>query len=639
MNQSNASIWIKLKGIAEKTGITVCLTFSFQFASMATAVGQNVKIIASNDQKTVKLINISTSKEYEISLLLNTESTGYKLQPTKNSDSLVEYEVLYGKKNAKLSISTFNNKTIELKLSGTETFSNLGLRIRMDSLDAWYGGDVATSHNWPLNSGVNEVSPFYSAKNQTSPIWYSKKGLGLFVETYQTMGYSFNKPQNGFFNVWIKNTGNFSCKITFGKDIREAFTTINKLIGWPANTPEFEYFRYPVFNTWIQYMTAVDQEKVKDYASNISKFGFPYSIIEIDDKWTSKYGNFTFDTKKFPDPSSLFDSLKRAGKDIVLWVTPFFEETCDNYQFLKDKGYLVLKAGSTDVYTVEWWNGMAAMIDFSNPEAMQWYITQLQELAQKYTIGGYKLDAGDADFLDQPYKTFKPITAQQYTDLFASIGKYFKINELRVSWLVQKDGLVQRLRDKAPSWSKADGIGSLIPHALTNSLIGYPFLCPDMIGGGLDSGFKGENFKGMDQEMFVRWAQTSSLMPMMQFSYAPWQTEQQKIEIVRKYVVLHECFSDYIYQLACDVVQTGMPIIRPLFLEYPDDDQTYGITDQFLLGDRYLAAPVVTKTTARKVYLPSGNWCDFWTGKIYKGSQLITYDAPLEIMPLFVKIN
>jgi alpha-glucosidase (family GH31 glycosyl hydrolase) len=292
-------------------------------------------------------------------------------------------------------------------------------------------------------------------------------------------------------------------------------------------------------------------------------------------------------------------------------------------------------------YITEWWNGQAALVDLSNPQAYFWFLGLLQNLVKEYGIDGFKLDAGDGEFLAEPFTSFGQISSSKYTDLYASIGRFFDINELRISWLVQDLGLVQRLRDKDPTWSRIDGLNSLIPHGLSEGLIGYQFFCPDIIGGGLDSSFFGPDAKGIDPELFIRWTEASALMPMMQYSYAPWRMDGKSVAICRKYSKLHEDLGEYIYGLAVKASLDGSPIVRPLFFRNPEDERTYAISDQFLLGDRFLVAPVLEKgASSRCIYLPQGTWLDFWSGEIHSGGQTLKeYPAPLEVLPIFVSVG
>jgi len=113
-----------------------------------------------------------------------------------------------------------------------------------------------------------------------------------------------------------------------------------------------------------------------------------------------------------------------------------------------------------------------------------------------------------------------------------------------------------------------------------------------MVGGGWDAGFQAG--KPMDEELFIRWTEASALLPIVQFSYAPWRLSSNAAAICRQYVRLHEEFSKYTWCLAIRATQDGTPIVKPLFYDFPRDAFCYRVRDQFLLGERFVAAPVLT---------------------------------------------
>jgi myogenesis-regulating glycosidase len=529
---------------------------------------------------------------------------------------------------------------IHMRFETTDGVPNeqIGLFLSLARSGHWYGGNVTSAHIWPLETGSSGFDPFYATSNQTSPIWLTSSGMGLFVNSYAEMGFEINSEDSGLFSLYMNNQSAMDVTIIAEENIVDAYHTMIRRIGIPEQVPPKEFFTKPIYNTWIEFFTEVNQDGVIEYAKTIRSRELPYRILMIDDGWATAYGDFEFDRTKFPQPAKMISKLDSLGFKVALWITPFIELASENFGFAQERGFLILDEAGEAPYITRWWNGDAALVDFSNPDAYDWYVNELHVLIERYNIAGFKLDGGDAEYLSQPYRTFDSVTPNKYTDLFASIGSEFPINEFRVSWLTQSRGLVQRLRDKGPNWSKEDGLNSLIPHGLTIGLIGYPFFCPDMIGGGLEGGFIEEEFMGMDPELFIRWTQASALMPMMQFSFAPWHLDELSLSIVKKYVDLHVDFSEYIYELTLEASRTGTPIARPLFFRDPDDPNTYTISDQFMLGDRFLIAPVLTKgASSRDIYLPEGTWKDYWIGEEYRGkTNLIDFPAPIDMLPIFV---
>jgi alpha-glucosidase (family GH31 glycosyl hydrolase) len=179
-----------------------------------------------------------------------------------------------------------------------------------------------------------------------------------------------------------------------------------------------------------------------------------------------------------------------------------------------------------------------------------------------------------------------------------------------------------------------NGLHSVLTGILALGLAGYPFILPDMVGGN-------EYDEKADAEMMIRWTQLNALLPAMQFSLPPWEYGEESADLCRRYANLHTEFAPKILEIAKSSIQNGLPIIRPMFWIAPDDDHALTCDDQFLLGDEFLVAPVVTpNTTHRDVYLPNGKWQDFWTKKVLAGSILLKdYPAPLDVLPLFKRID
>jgi alpha-glucosidase len=201
-------------------------------------------------------------------------------------------------------------------------------------------------------------------------------------------------------------------------------------------------------------------------------------------------------------------------------------------------------------------------------------------------------------------------------------------------WKMGGQPLAERLRDKGHGFEE---LQFLIPNMLTAGLMGYYFSCPDMIGGGEFTSFLDDAM--LDQESIVRSAQCHALMPMMQFSVAPWRVmDERHFAAVKKSVVIRQRYSEYILDLAVKAAETGEPIMRPLEFIYPNQGFAE-IVDQFLLGDRLLVAPVLKKgAVRRKVVIPEGKWKSF-DGQIIFGPKTVEVKVSLDDLPLFELIK
>jgi myogenesis-regulating glycosidase len=156
---------------------------------------------------------------------------------------------------------------------------------------------------------------------------------------------------------------------------------------------------------------------------------------------------------------------------------------------------------------------------------------------------------------------------------------------------------------------------------------------PDMVGGNQYDGDR------IDKELLIRWAQASALMPMMQFSLGPWHFDEETVRLCREASNLHVQFSSQIQKLAAAVPKTGEPILRPIWYNFPGDNDAEKITDEFMLGESILVAPVTqSNARSRDIYLPEGNWRSLQTRQLMTGGRLLrNYPAPLDTLPIFVR--
>ncbi|NQW46310.1 MAG: hypothetical protein HQ464_00925 [Planctomycetes bacterium] len=224
-------------------------------------------------------------------------------------------------------------------------------------------------------------------------------------------------------------------------------------------------------------------------------------------------------------------------------------------------------------------------------------------LQAAYGVDGFKLDAGDTSFYKATYLAHRPLDVNEHARLFGEIGLAVPLNECRATWKLAGRPLVQRLRDKRHDWGD---LAMLILDMIAAGLLGYTFVCPDMIGGGEFASFIDQ--ATIDQDLVVRSAQVHALTPMMQFSSAPWRVlDAPHLAAVKDAVALRQRFTPRILELAQAGAATGEPILRPLAYVFPDGGFEK-VKDQFLTGDDLLVTPMVTKGTSRSVLIPPGRW-------------------------------
>ena len=495
---------------------------------------------------------------------------------------------------------------------------------------SWWAGITNLGETMPLKNG--DSATFYrNYGNQAQPLLISDDGQTVWSEK----PYRFEVKNDTIF-VYSKYRELIYHKS--GNTLRDAFLYASRSYFPPSGEmPEELLFSSPQYNTWIELMYDQNQKDILKYANNIISNGFPAGVLMIDDNWQEDYGKWNFHPGRFPNPKMMMDSLHNMGFKVMLWICPFISPDCDVYRQLDAKHLLLKDPESKDTVNnsaiIRWWNGASAELDLSNPGTREWFHQQLDFLQNEYGVDGFKFDAGDFEFYKNSI-SFKPgTTPQEQSELYGKVGLNYRLNEYRAIWKMAGQPVVNRLRDKYHTW---EDVQKLIPDILLQGIVGYGFTCPDMVGGGDFVSF----LPGADlnQDMIVRSAQTHALMPMMQFSVAPWRIlDREHLDAVKKAVAIRKKYTPEILRLARESARTGEPIVRPLEYVFPHKGYS-NVKDEFMLGDKILVAPVVTQNNNRTILIPPGKWKSN-RGKVVKGPKRINITVALDELPVFEKIK
>ncbi len=504
----------------------------------------------------------------------------------------------------------------------------------------WWAGITSQGYQMPYDqTSVASVDMFgNNAGNQAQPLLISTKGRYIWSE--EPIKYEFNK---GKISVTVK-TGSIISG-TAGTNLRTAFEYAAKAF-FPSNglTPDPMLFTKPQYNTWIELMYDQNEEAILKYAQDIVSKGYTPGVLMIDDNWQENYGVWEFSPRRFKDPKGMMNKLHAMGFKVMLWVCPFVSPDSEIFRKLQkqkllvldiDKAQDILWADSNNKGAIiRWWNGASASVDLTNPKGFEWFKGRLDYLVKEYGVDGFKFDAGDGGFYTGDMVSFNARIPNDHTTKFVELGLLYPLNEYRAAWKMAGLPLAQRLRDKTHKWGD---LTKLIPDQMSQSVMGYAYTCPDMIGGGEYQSFL--HGAVIDEELVVRSAQVHALMPMMQFSVSPWRVlSAENAAICLKMSKLHEQFGSHILSLANVASKTGEPIVKPMELAFPGNGYEL-IKDQFVLGSDIIVAPVLEKgVRARKVILPKGTW-QAEDGVKYKGGKTVDIAVPLDRLPYFRKIK
>lgn len=467
------------------------------------------------------------------------------------------------------------------------------------------------------------------------PFFISTSGYGFFVNSTRKVEFDMGYTSNAAYTVRVPDQA-LEYYIIFGPDFKRILYNYRQMTGAAPMPPLWS------FGLWIStgFQNATERS-VEDTARKMRKKGIPCDVIHFDCYWLNDnmWCDFEWDSMKFPEPEVMIKELKDQGFKICLWINPYVSERSDMFKEGVAGGYF-LKRANGDVYVKDMWHGLqppCGIIDITNPYALEWLKAKLKRLLHM-GVDVFKTDFGE-DIPDDAY-FYNGSTGADMHNLYSVL--YNKVVFETTMEVKGKDTLVWGRSGYAGSqkypacWSgdpacSFEAMAAVLRGGLSYGLSGVPFWSHDI------GGFYGTP----SPKLYIRWAQFGLMCSHSRChgttSRDPWLFGGEAERIFTQYVRLRYKLLPYIYSTALCSCTTGLPFIRALLIEHPDDPTVYHIDDQYYFGESIMVAPVFSEEDRRKVYLPKGEWVDFWTRSVYAGPTWIDYCAPIDVLPIFVK--
>ncbi len=502
--------------------------------------------------------------------------------------------------------------------------------------ELWWGGEVGSWSKMPISAESTFKINFRTAgHNQTAPLFLSNKGRIIFCKSVFSATF-----ENGIINLSGEDEIEL---INAGENLRDAYNyAAHNLYTFEKRDLPKIHFNAPQYNTWVQMGYMQSEEGVLSYAEGIIKNGYKPGVLMIDEGWQKDYGDWRFNDR-FPNPKEMVEKLHAMGFKVMLWVVPYLSVCSPVFRphwFDKDNHFC--RTYDDQPAIDHWWNGYTTSFNMCLEGDRKIFTEQLTVLMRDYSIDGFKFDGGNVKN-HRPFavngKRHEKYPPEALNMAWNDFGAKYEYHEYKDTYNRMGRAVIQRVCDTAHTW-EGNGINKLIPSGLMQNLLGYPYNCPDMIGGGCVSGInEDENKFVYDGELFVRTAQLAAFFPIMQFSAAPFEVLDDKhARLVKAAADLHVEFSDYILTLVEKAMEDAAPIMQHMEYAYPNQGYEKE-TEQFMLGDKYLIAPVIKQgERVKRIVLPKGKW-KAENGEVFEGEQTINYPAPLEVIPYFEKIK
>lgn len=471
-----------------------------------------------------------------------------------------------------------------------------------------------------------------------------KQAFGIFFDNTFKSHFDMGK-ENSKYYYFGANDGNLDYYFIAGPkviDILDRYTYLTGKTPLPQKwTLGYQQCRW----------SYAPESRVMELAENFRNKDIPCDVLYLDIDYMDGYRVFTWDKEKFEDPKLMMKKLKEMGFKIVTIIDPGVK---------KDKGYGIYEEGiknnyfATDKdgipYVNEVWPGDSLYPDYSKPEVRQWW-SENQKIMMDAGVEGIWNDMNEpASFrgpLPDDVMFHNDGRLSDHTEVhnvyghlmakatFEGIKKYTGKRPFVVTRACYAGTQKYSTGWTGDNQSFWEHLRMSLPMLMNLGLSGLTFCGTDV--GGFSS--------DCTAELLSRWVQVGCFSPLFRNhsgmhtrDQEPWAFDEVTEAINRKYIKLRYKLLPYLYDMMWTSENTGLPVIRPLMLNYQQDEKTYEINDEFMFGENILVAPVLEQgQKARTVYLPQGTWIDYWTKEVIEGGRYIIKETPLDICPMYIK--
>ncbi|MGN9836711.1 TIM-barrel domain-containing protein [Nonomuraea sp. H19] len=465
------------------------------------------------------------------------------------------------------------------------------------------------------------------------PLYLSSKGYGILVDSGAPTEFDMCQSTHSVVQILVPDDV-MDYYVLAGPAPSDVLDRYDRLTCRPSLPPKW------AFGTWISSGFCVDsQERVLARARTIRERGIPCDVLHLDTYWQADghWSELRWDPVNFPDPDGMLAELDQMGFKVCLWMNPYISHLSPAFQEAAQAGYF-LKNQDGEAYVADCWHGSfpaCGIVDFTNPAAVTWFKGLLRDLLRQ-GVAAFKTDFAEGVPADavayngMSGTDLHNVYTLLFNDAVADVTREVNGHNLvwaRSSFLGGQRHSAQWGGDTYTSYA---AMGSTIRGGLAHGLSGVPFWSHDA------GGFTGRP----TDDLYVRWTQFGGLSPLLRLhgttTREPWEfpaVEEQAVAALQ----LRYRLMPYIYSAAVEAARTGAPMMRALCVDYPDDPVAWQADLQYLLGRDLLVAPMTTPDGTRQLYLPRGQWVDYWTGEVLEGSRYVTVSKPLDQIPLFVR--
>ena len=469
------------------------------------------------------------------------------------------------------------------------------------------------------------------------PFYITNKGYGVLLDNEVDAAYEIasEKVERLQFSVEGERLDYY---VINGSTPKGTISKYTELTGKPALPPAWS------FGLWLttSFTTNYDEGTTSGFIQGMADRHIPLHVFHFDCYWMEAYEwcNFTWDPKTFPDPAGMLKRYHDRGLKICVWINPYIGQKSPLFQEGMEHGYLIRKTNG-DVWQTDMWQAGMGLVDFTNPDAAAWYQGKLKTLLDM-GVDCFKTDFGER-------VPVKDIAYYDGSDPVKMHNYYTYLYNQAVFQLLERE----RGTGEAVLFARSATVGGqqFPAHWGGDCSATYPSMA-ETIRSGLSLacagfGFWSHDISGFENtapaDIYKRWCQFGLLSSHSRLhgssSYrVPWLFDDEACDVLRKFVKLKCALMPYLYRQAVKAHEEGIPMMRPMFVEFPEDRACEPLDKQYMLGDSLLVAPVFKESGEVEYYLPEGVWVNLLTGTTVKGGrwQKETHDyfsLPLMVRP------
>ncbi len=470
------------------------------------------------------------------------------------------------------------------------------------------------------------------------PFYLSGKGYGVLVDTLGEVSFEIASEKVEFvqFSMPGETMGYY---VIAGPTPKEAVSRYCELTGKPALPPAWS------FGLWLttSFTTSYDEETTSSFIDGMAERDIPLRVFHFDCYWMRPYHlcDFVWDPDLFPDPKGMLERHHQKGVKICVWINSYISQRSYLFDEGMENGYLLIREDGTVWQTDLWQCGMG-LVDFTNPEAVKWICGKLRELLDM-GVDCFKTDFGERI----------PVTGVKWHDGSDPVSMHNRYTYLYNSAVFR---LLEEVRGEgeAALFARSATVGGQqFPiHWGGDCSASYPSMA-ETLRGGLSLacggfGFWSHDISGFEQtatpDLYKRWCQFGMLSSHSRLhgssSYrVPWLFDEEACVVLKEFVNLKCSLMPYLYAKAVEAHETGVPMLRPMFMEFPEDRACEDLELQYMLGDSLLVTPVFREDGCVEYYLPDGKWINYLTGETICGPGWVKGQFDYHALPLMAAPN